>query len=97
MMATGRMDVFVANDTVRNFLFHNEGNGTFSEVGLAAGIAFNADGRALSSMGEVFRDVDNDGKPDLLSRLSPPGRWPCTRTSAGVSSRMRRTPADWRF
>ena len=62
----GRMDVFVANDTIPNFLFHNEGNGTFSEVGLAAGIAFNGDGRALSSMGVDFRDVDNDGKPDLF-------------------------------
>jgi hypothetical protein len=62
----GRMDVFVANDTVRNFLFHNEGNGTFSEVGVPAGIAFNADGRALSSMGADFRDIDNDGRPDLF-------------------------------
>jgi len=62
----GRMDVFVANDTVRNFLFHNDGNGKFTESGLRAGIAFNADGRALSSMGVDFRDADNDGKPDLF-------------------------------
>jgi hypothetical protein len=62
----GQMDVFVANDTVRNFLFHNEGKGAFSEVGVTAGIAFNADGRALSSMGADFRDIDNDGKPDLF-------------------------------
>ena len=61
----GRMDVFVANDTVRNFLFHNEGD-KFVEVGLKAGIAFNADGRALSSMGVDFRDLDNDGRPDLF-------------------------------
>jgi hypothetical protein len=60
------MDVFVGNDTVPNFLFHNDGNGAFSEVGTAAGIAFNSDGRALSSMGVDFRDVDNDGKPDLF-------------------------------
>jgi hypothetical protein len=62
----GKTDVFVANDTVRNFLFHNEGEGRFTEVGLRAGIAFNADGRALSSMGVDFRDIDNDSKPDLL-------------------------------
>src|SRR4029453_13968978 len=62
----GQMDVFVANDTVRNFLFHNEGNGIFSESGGAAGDALNADGRALSSMGADFRDVDNGGKPDLF-------------------------------
>ena len=64
--ADGRPDVLVTNDTERNFLFHNDGNGKFSEVGLKAGVAFNNDGRALSSMGADFRDVDNDGKPDLV-------------------------------
>jgi hypothetical protein len=62
----GRMDVFVANDTVPNFLFHNEGNGTFRETGFLAGVAMNEDGRALSSMGADFRDLDNDGRPDLF-------------------------------
>jgi hypothetical protein len=62
----GRIDVFVANDTEPNFLFHNQGGGKFTEVGLKAGIAFNDDGRALSSMGVDFRDVDGDGRPDLF-------------------------------
>lgn len=62
----GRTDVFVANDTVANFLFHNDGNGHFTESAVKAGVAFNDDGRALSSMGIDFRDIDNDGKPDLL-------------------------------
>ena len=62
----GYMDVFVANDTVPNFLFHNEGNGRFREVGFGAGVAMNDDGRALSSMGVDFRDIDNDGRPDLF-------------------------------
>lgn len=62
----GRMDALVTNDTERNFLFHNDGNGKFTEVGLKAGVAFNNDGRALSSMGADFRDIDNDGKPDLV-------------------------------
>src|SRR5262245_16459157 len=62
----GRTDIFVANDTVPNFLFHNEGNGTFRETGLAAGVGMNDDGRALSSMGVDFRDIDNDGRPDLF-------------------------------
>jgi hypothetical protein len=61
----GRLDVFVANDTVPNFLFHNEGGGRFRETGLAAGVAFNEDGRALSSMGADARDIDNDGREDL--------------------------------
>jgi len=62
----GYMDVFVANDTTRNFLFHNRGDGTFQEVALQAGVAFNADGAALSYMGADFRDIDNDGWPDLF-------------------------------
>jgi len=62
----GYTDVFVANDTTRNFLFHNNGNGTFEEVGLQAGVAFNGDGAALSYMGADFRDVDNDGLPDIF-------------------------------
>ncbi|MGH2361843.1 MAG: CRTAC1 family protein [bacterium] len=62
----GFMDVFVANDTTRNFLFHNDRDGTFSEVGLQAGVAYNGDGSALSYMGADFRDVDNDGRPDII-------------------------------
>ncbi len=62
----GDLDVFVANDTTPNFLFRNEGQGRFREVALAAGVAFNDDGRALSSMGVDFRDVDNDGREDLF-------------------------------
>jgi len=62
----GYPDVFVANDTARNFLFHNDGNGTFSEVGLQKGVAYNGDGAALSNMGADFRDIDNDGWPDLF-------------------------------
>ena len=67
----GRMDVFVANDTVANFLFHNEGHGMFREVGLEAGVAYNSNGVAISSMGADFRDVDNDGLADIfVSALS---------------------------
>jgi hypothetical protein len=62
----GYLDIFVANDTVPNFLFHNERNGTFREVGFPAGVAMNDDGRAVSSMGVDFRDLDNDGRPDLF-------------------------------
>ena len=64
--ADGYLDVFVANDTTRNFLFRNNGNGTFSERGLQAGVAYNGDGSALSYMGADFRDIDNDGRPDLF-------------------------------
>jgi len=62
----GNPDIFVANDTTRNFLFHNEGNGTFNEVALRTGVAYNGDGAALSYMGADFRDLDNDGRPDIF-------------------------------
>ncbi len=47
----GWTDIFVANDTVPNFLFRNNGDGMFTEIGLRAGVAVNEDGVALSSMG----------------------------------------------
>jgi Tfp pilus assembly protein PilF len=62
----GRLDVFVANDSTPNFLFHNEGGGKFREVALESGVAYNADGRASSFMGADFRDFDNDGREDLF-------------------------------
>ena len=62
----GRIDIFVANDTVPNFLFHNEGGGRFRETALHAGVGLNDDGKALSSMGVDFRDLDNDGWEDLV-------------------------------
>ncbi len=65
----GDTDVFVANDTVPNFLFRNlfgNGGGRFVEVASEAGVAYNDDGRALSSMGVDFRDADNDGREDLF-------------------------------
>ena len=62
----GLTDIFVANDSVRNFLFHNKGNGTFGEIGLEAGVALRDDGFAIAGMGADLRDFDNDGKPDLI-------------------------------
>lgn len=61
----GFQDVFVTNDTLPNFLFHNRGNGTFEEVAYAAGIALTDDGKPVSAMGVDFRDYDNDGLPDI--------------------------------
>ena len=62
----GLMDIFVSNDSVPNFLFHNLGHGKFEEVSMLAGVALNDNGRPVASMGADFRDVDNDGRPDLL-------------------------------
>jgi hypothetical protein len=62
----GFTDVFVSNDTFENYLFHNNGDGTFRNVALAAGVAYNAYGGAIAGMGADFRDIDNDEKPDIL-------------------------------
>jgi hypothetical protein len=61
----GYLDAFVANDTTRSFLFHNLGGKRFEEVGETAGVAYGSNGAALSAMGSDFRDVNNDGLPDI--------------------------------
>lgn len=61
----GRLDVFVTNDTVPNFLFHNNGDGTFKEDALLAGISVTESGRPISSMGTDAQDYDNDGWEDI--------------------------------
>ena len=62
----GLLDLFVANDSVPNFLFLNKGNGTFQEIGLEAGVAYSADGTARSGMGVDAADYNNDGWQDLF-------------------------------
>jgi hypothetical protein len=61
----GFMDVFVANDNNQNLLLHNLGGKRFEEVALQAGVAYNEDGNALAGMGADFRDLNNDGLPDI--------------------------------
>jgi hypothetical protein len=67
----GYTDVFVANDVTDQFLFHNNGNGTFTESGLDSGVALSEGGKMPSGMGVVFQDYDNDGLPDLLVTQLP--------------------------
>jgi hypothetical protein len=62
----GSIDLFVANDSMRQFLFRNTGHGTFVEAALEAGVAYDDDGRSFAGMGTDVEDYDNDGWPDVI-------------------------------
>jgi len=62
----GHMDLFVANDSMVEFLYHNKGNGMFEEVGLPSEVAVDIDGRTYAGMGVDFADYNNDGWPDIV-------------------------------
>lgn len=62
----GYPDIFVANDAVQDFLYRNNGDGSFTDVAITAGIAYNSEGRATASMGIAKGDYDNDGMLDLF-------------------------------
>ena len=78
----GLMDLFVANDTMPNFLFLNKGGGKFEEVGLAAGVAFSDAGKPRSGMGVDATDYDGDGWQDLF--------WPTSTKNSSASITIRR-------
>jgi enediyne biosynthesis protein E4 len=63
----GRLDISVANDSFQQFLFMNNGDGTFTESALAAGAGYTADGKVFAGMGTDAADVDDDGKPDIVT------------------------------
>ncbi|HID94786.1 MAG TPA: CRTAC1 family protein, partial [Candidatus Latescibacteria bacterium] len=62
----GDIDIYVANDRTPNFLYRNNGDGTFTDVALFSGVAFNEDGMAEAGMGVDFGDYDNDGDLDII-------------------------------
>jgi hypothetical protein len=62
----GHIDLFVANDSMSEFLYHNKGDGTFEEVALVSGVAVDAEGHTFAGMGVDFADYNNDGLPDLV-------------------------------
>ncbi len=62
----GRPDLFVANDSTPNYLYRNNGDGTFTDVAAAAGVAYSEDGREQAGMGVEFEDLDNDGWLDIF-------------------------------
>ncbi|MCU1267822.1 MAG: hypothetical protein JWM21_4140 [Acidobacteria bacterium] len=62
----GRLDIFQANDAAANFLYHNNGDGTFSELALEAGVALDPNGNARGGMGVDAEDLDGDGYPEMF-------------------------------
>ncbi len=61
----GLMDIFVSNDKMYNSFFHNKGGAKFEEIAFQAGLALAGNGQFISGMGVDFRDIDNDGYPDI--------------------------------
>ena len=62
----GDPDIYVANDLVRNFLYRNNGDGTFTDVAYGAGVGFDANGKPQAGMGVDCGDIDGDGYPELF-------------------------------
>ena len=79
----GFTDLFVSNDTFQNFLLHNNGDGTFTDVALEAGVAFTENGKTVAGMGADFRDLDNDGKPDIFHTAMFGDTFPLYRNLGG--------------
>jgi len=91
----GFMDIFVANDDSPNFLFHNMGGKRFEEVAVSSWVAYNPSGKTVSGMGADFRDVNNDGRPDIWFTALPTEMFPLYLNHGGgefedatVSSRL---------
>src|SRR5580704_9738931 len=62
----GWTDIYIANDSIPEYLFHNKGDGTFEEVGLVSGAAMDGNGATFAGMGVDFADYNNDGWPDIV-------------------------------
>ncbi len=80
----GFVDIYVTNDGVPNFLFHNRGDGTFEETALLAGVAVPMHGKAVSSMGVDAQDYDNDGHVDIATTALSGELFPLYRRDKGM-------------
>jgi len=93
----GWMDIFVANDNARNFLFKNRQSKGFDEVGVEAGIAYTDDGIPVSSMGVDFRDYRNEGKPGIFLTALGGETFPLYRNEGNDLFTMDTYPANIGF
>jgi hypothetical protein len=62
----GLTDIFVANDSVRQSLYHNKGDGTFEDVAISSGTGYDENGKTYAGMGIDVGDYDNDGYMDIF-------------------------------
>lgn len=81
----GFLDVFVANDSVRQSLYHNKGDGTFEDVALMAGAGYDEDGKTFAGMGVDAGDFDNDGYPDIVETTLSYQTYPLYRNNGDLS------------
>ncbi len=79
----GFTDIFVSNDTFPNLLLHNNGDGTFTDQAMDAGVAYNEMGKTVAGMGADFRDLDNDGSPDIFHTAMFGDSFPLYRNLGG--------------
>lgn len=101
----GRIDLFIANDSMVEFLYHQKANRTFEDVGLMSEVAVDVDGRTFAGMGVDFADYNNDGWPDIvvtdlanqryaLYQNNGDGSFTYSSASSGIS-RMTLTHSGW--
>jgi hypothetical protein len=83
---TGRPDIYIANDSTPNYLYKNEGNGKFIEIGLESGTAVNEDGSEQGSMGIAIGDYNHTGRPSFL-----------VSNFANEYNTLYRNDGDWNF
>ena len=81
----GLPDIFVTNDKLFNFLYHNKGHSRFDEVAFDMGVALPEHGNLISGMGSDFRDLNNDGFPDIALAALQNETFPLYQNVSGTS------------
>lgn len=81
----GLADVFVANDSVRQALFRNNGDGTFEDIALISGAGYDEGGKTFAGMGVDAADYDNDGWPDIFVTVLSNETYPLYHNNADLS------------
>ncbi len=81
----GLLDIFVTNDKQFNFLYHNKGHNKFEEAGFETGVALPENGNLISGMGCDFRDLNNDGYPDIALSALQNETFPIYQNNSGTS------------